>query len=729
MTSLGPERHAALPLLPPGEPMGIQDIRDALVIRENGVFLLTDASGEVPAGNQQGFGLYYADTRYLSTFQLSLLGRTPVVLLSTAALGFGMEQVVTNPTLEAPDGRPIQRGTIEVRRQRVISDVLEERLVVTNYNVFPVTVELLYQFDADFADIFAVRGRPSRSRGKVEEPRYGKGKIIYTYLGSDGFRRQTQITFTPEPARLMPHRALYRFHLGHRESASVRLLIHIVERGPEKAGPVPRLLSMYRSYQAWLHAGTEVFTNNEFFNRVLHRALSDLRMLQSRDLDGSGAFIAAGTPWFDTLFGRDSAIVGLQTLAFQPTIARDALAILARYQGARRDPWRDEEPGKIIHELRRGEMSNVGELPFGRYYGSVDATPLFLLLAGEYFSWTADRAFLADLKPALVRGLDWIERWGDLDGSGYVKYEKRSPLGLVNQGWKDSPDAIVHADGTPVRPPIALVEVQGYVYAAKLRLAAVFEALGDSALAARLRREASRLKLQFNRDFWLPEQGFYALALGGDGRPSEAITSNVGHALWAEIIFKERAPRVVERLIENDMFTGWGIRTLSSSAARYNPIGYHLGTVWPHDNSLIAMGFKKYGQEEALNEVATALFDAAVSFPYYRLPELFAGAPRAPLGEPVPYPVACRPQAWAAGSILLTTQAILGISANAPARELRIVQPRLPPWLDRVEVRNLRVGRDTAHLLFERRGPRTQMTVLRTTGDLTVRLLQRWPFA
>jgi glycogen debranching enzyme len=442
--------------------------------------------------------------------------------------------------------------------------------------------------------------------------------------------------------------------------------------------------------------------------------------------DDHGCYLAAGTPWFDTIFGRDTAIVSMQTLAFNPDIARHCLKVLARWQGTKFDDWRDEEPGKILHELREDEMTASGELPFSPYYGSVDSTPLFLLLAAEYYAWTADLELLHELEPSLRAALRWVDTYGDLNGDGYLEYEKRSPTGLVNQGWKDSREAVIYSDGTLAKPPIALVEVQGYAYAAKKKLAPLFAALGDRPLASRLRQEAASLKRRFNRDFWMENESFFALALDGNNRPADAITSNPGQALWTGIVQRRLAEPVVEVLMRNDMFSGWGIRSLSATSSRFNPLGYHLGTVWPHDNSLIAMGFKKYGFEEELNEVATALFDAARAFAYYRLPELFAGSGRSTHSTPVPYPVACRPQAWAAGSFPLILQAILGLRPDAPAGELLIVRPRLPHWLETVQVRGLRVGKGEVDLRYRRRGRRTMVDVLHARR-LKVRSVGLWP--
>jgi len=704
--------------------MLIRDIRDALVIREQDLFLLTDTSGNIPPDNPSGFGLYHLDTRHLSVYDFSFADARPVVLLSTAELGFSEEQVLTNPAMPCLQGRILPRGTVEARRQRVVEDVLEETLCVTNYNIFPIEIDVVYTLDADFADIFEVRGSKRKKRGQILPPHIEDGTMVFAYVGLDGRRRETLISFSQPPFYTDEGRVTFRLSLGHRESTTIRLLVATDGRSKAARG-MERLVTVSSRYRQWMESSAQVVTNNEFFNAVLERSFSDLRMLWNQK--GDGGYLAAGTPWYDTLFGRDSAIASMQLLAYKPEIARHSLRMLAHWQGKKPHPLRDEEPGKILHEWRQDEMTATGELPFSPYYGSVDSTPLFLLLAGEYYAWTADLEVLRELEPNLRAALRWIDTMADIDGDGYIEYKARSAAGLVNQGWKDSPDAIVNADGTLAKPPIALVEVQGYVYAAKKKLAPVFAALGDQELAQQLSREAAQLKRPFNRDFWLQESNFFALALDGDNHQVAAITSNPGHALWTGIVQRRLAEAVVDVLMRNDMFSGWGIRTLSTASNRFNPLGYHLGTVWPHDNSIIAMGFKKYGFEDELNEVATALFDAARSFTHYRLPELYAGSARSIQYTPVPYPVACRPQAWAAGTFPLILQAILGLAPNAPEGELLIVRPRLPYWLDSVQVRNLRVGQGSADLLFSRRGVRTRLEVLAVRGRLRVSAVPAWP--
>ncbi len=705
--------------------MGIDDIRDALVIREGSAFLLTDPSGDVPPGNSQGFGIYHADTRHLSTYHFSLNGGEPVILLSTAELGYAMEQVMTNPTLMANGGHTLRRGTIEIHRQRVVADVVEERLYVTNFNAFPVTLALSYGFGADFADIFDVRGYKRERAGTLHDPVMDDRSIRYAYTGIDGRDRGTIVEFDRVPAVLTASSAQFRVALEPRETTSLSITVSIDDHRPALA-PVNRIDVVAASHREWSDACTKIITDNEFFNRVMARSLSDVRMLWSQN-DNGQQYPAAGTPWFDALFGRDTCILSMQMLAYQPQIARDSLRLLAAWQGKRLDLAHDEEPGKILHELRFDELSSAGELPYGPYYGSVDSTPLFLMLVAEYYAWTADLQLVRELLPAIRAAIAWIETHGDRAGDGYLSYAKRSPKGLVNQGWKDSGDAIVHADGTLAEAPIALAEVQGYVYAARTRLTSVLEKLGELELAMRARQQAALLHPRFNHDFWLTDQRFYAIALDGERRSVESISTNPAHCLWSGLIDPARAQDVATRMMEPDMFTGWGLRTLTSTSPRFNPLGYHAGTVWPHDNSIAAMGFKMYGFEDELNRVATALFDAAVAFPYFRLPELFGGDARSAHNSPVPYPVACRPQSWAAGAFPLIAQAMLGLKAEAGENRLRIVSPKLPEWLNSVQVQGLRVGSGQVTLGYHRDGSATNVEVQDATGDVDVVVSRHWP--
>jgi glycogen debranching enzyme len=486
--------------------------------------------------------------------------------------------------------------------------------------------------------------------------------------------------------------------------------------------PAPRLRDAEAgaAYRAWWRGATEVESDNELFNLTLQRSTTDLRLLVNDGPDRREWHLAAGIPWFVTLFGRDSIITALQVLAFRPQIAYATLEVLAARQATTLDPERDAEPGKILHELRTGELAAIGELPHTPYYGTVDATPLWLILLGATFDWTGDRALLDRFWPNALAALEWIDRWGDRDGDGFVEYERRNPTGLLNQGWKDSSDAVRDRHGRLASTPIALVEVQGYVYDAKRRMAHLAEIRGETELAARLEREAAALRDRFEDAFWVPDLRYYAMALDGAKRQADAITSNPGQALWTGIVSPERARPVADRLLGPGLYSGWGVRTYAAGQPGYNPIGYHTGTVWPHDTSLIAAGLKRYGFEDEANELISRVFEAAQAFPAYRLPELFCGFERDSATAPVPYPVACSPQAWAAGAPFLFLETMLGLRPHAERGELELLHPRLPSWLRSVRVRNLRVGTALVDLLFHSWRGTTSAEVLRKEGDVAV---------
>ena len=699
-------------LLPQGESIVVSDIRDALVIKEGSLFLMTDPEGNVPLQGDCGYGLYKGDTRYLSAYDLSFDGIRPTVLLSTAELGYSSEHHLTNPAMATADDRLIPKETLEITRQRLISGSMLETIQITNYNIAPVTIRTRIDFGADFLDIFEFRGEVRPRRGTVSEPEVGQDRVVFIYEGLDGVRRRTVVKFSPSPDQIWANGAVFVLSLRHRESTTITVTVSTDGNSlvGSFAGEFERLVSTHRD---WINSCTQVFTNNQSANTILQRSLNDIRMLMVED---GGSFVAAGTPWYSSLFGRDSLISSIQMLAFNPEVARSSLRILARWQGKKVDDWRDEEPGKILHELRTGEMASLDEIPMHPYYGSVDSTPLFLMLAAEYVAWTGDLDLIRELEPNLMAALEWIQNHLAESISGYLEYARRSSKGLLNQGWKDSGDGVVNADGTLVRPPVALAEAQGYVFAAKRGAADLLSLLGKTTLATNLSREADDLMTRFNQDFWLEDQRFFAVALGKGQEKAASLTSNPGQCLWTGIVEMDKASMVVDRLFSNDLFSGWGMRTLSSGAARYNPLGYHLGTVWPHDNSLIGMGLKRYGFEQELNELATAMYDCCLAFDYYRLPELFSGVARTAHNLPVRYPVACQPQAWAAGAFPLLLQAMLGLVPYAHRNELRIVRPSLPHWLDEVEVRGLRVGDRTVDLLYQRRRGRTTVSVMADHG-------------
>jgi glycogen debranching enzyme len=699
-----------------------EDIVSLLATKEGDMFLYCEREGDLRSG-RAGMGLYYRDTRFLSDYRMQIGGRAPVLLSASAERAYMSYVDLTNPALaDGPD--PLPEQTINIRRTRVIRDRLYERIRFKNYNAKRIRFRVSLDFAADFADIFHVRGLVAERTGTFYKPRLEGQTLTFGHLGEDRLLRELRIDLGTIPTEVEFGVGAVRAHfdvdlVGHQTKILSFVFEPVVDDAHREAvGFDVAIHELRRSYDAWDHECTTIHTDNELFNTLLQRGRRDLRALLTETPEGR--YIAAGIPWYVATFGRDSLITAHQILMLNPAPARDVLKMLARHQGNKIDQWRDEEPGKILHEVRTGQLANAGIVPHTPYYGTIDATPLFLILYGTYFKWTNDRQLAEELLPNVERALEWCDRYGDIDGDGFLEYQKHSSRGLDNQGWKDSGDSIVHADGTLAEPPIALAEVQAYVYLGKLRVADVFEHLGRERDAVRLREEAHLLRKRFNKAFWVPEDAYYALALDGNKRPVRSVTSNPAHGLYCDILDEDKAAEVAKRLLQPDMFSGWGIRTMSKSSAAYNPMSYHNGTVWPHDNAWIAAGLKRYRHHKQTNRIATAIFDAAVFVDYMRLPELFCGFTRRTPNQPVHYPVACSPQAWAAGSPFLLLQAMLGLSARAPENLLTINLPFLPPWLNWVELRNLKVGDSTISLLFRREGEMTAFSLLSKDGSVRV---------
>jgi glycogen debranching enzyme len=696
-----------------------------LAVKEGDTFLYCDLEGNLDHGGDYGLGLYSLDTRYLSHFRMTISGRDPVLLSSSSERGYMSYVDLTNPDLYEGEEVVVPQQSLNIRRIRAINGRLFERVRVKNYNAHAVSLDLEFSFGADFADIFEIRGMPRDGEGDYEDPRIGDdGTIEFGYIGRDDLYRVTRVAFAAVPDRIEVDDDVvtvgFRLHLGPYQTKLVGMTVEPIV-GDDRPPPMEFDVAVHelrRSYEDWERESTQIVTDNEVFDQLLDRSLRDLRALYSQSPEGGT--LAAGIPWYVTLFGRDSLIAAHQLLMVNPHPARLALERLAALQGTVLDDWRDEEPGKILHEVRRGEMAKSGMVPHTPYFGSVDSTPWFIILYAQHLRWTGDVEFATRLLPAVEAGLEWIDEHGDLDGDGFVEYKTRSARGIRNQGWKDSFDSVVHADGRLAEPPIALSEVQGYVYLAKMRMAEVYAVLGDEPKAEWLRASAHELRKKFNEAFWMEDEKFFAGALDADKRQVRTIVSNPGHALYCDAVDPDKAAQIAKRLLAPDMFSGWGIRTMSKAAAAYNPMSYHNGSVWPHDNALIAAGLKRYGYARSTNRVATALFDAAIHADYLRLPELFCGFTRRTPNRPVSYPIACSPQAWAAGSPFLMLQAMLGISARADHNLLTVNQPHLPVWLNTVELRNLRVGRSHISLVFRREGEITSFSMLARDGDVRV---------
>ena len=661
------------------------------VIKSDDLFLTTDNSGDIPADS--AFGLYLGDTRFLSRMELFINGRRPALLYSAANENVLACIRLTNVHDEEGGQLRLWRESVELIRERFIyGNVLYETLRMTNFSHEPVSFDLGVVFDADFRDMFMVRGfTPTGALGQVTERRAEKTRWHAVYDGADGSRRETDITWDTEADEIGEDGAVrFAIRLRPGEEKRIHFAVAPVVDG-KRPGVLPTeqaLAEVRRIHEEWLQQCRKMESDNPVLNRLYERGALDLRVLLT-DF-GRGLFPVAGLPWYAVPFGRDSLIAALQALSFCPDIARVTLLTMADWQGTAEDPWKDEQPGKIMHELRRGELARSGQVPFAPYYGTIDATPLFVLLAAEYAHWTGDTETIEQLLPALERALAWIDQYGDRDGDGFLEYICESSGGIANQGWKDSGNSVVHDSGELARPPIALVEVQGYVYQGKQRLAPILAKLGHREWAERLQAEADQLRQRFDGAFWMPDEQFYAIALDAEKRQVRSVTSNPGHLLMSGLIGADRAEQVARRLVSADMFSGYGIRTMSVRSAGYNPMSYHNGSVWPHDNSLILLGMSRLGLKTEAGIVVSGLLRAAEHFEYARLPELFCGYDTS-IGTPVPYPVACSPQAWAAGTSFVLVRTMLGLEPAALDGVIRL-NPFLPPEINRLTVRDIPVA-------------------------------------
>jgi glycogen debranching enzyme len=704
-------------------------IARAIVVKHDELFFLCNPDGEVPLDDAHGLGLYYHDCRYLNGYELRLGGAPADRLASTAATGFWATFELTNPDLTTPSGHLLEKERVGIKWERTLApNALKDSIAFTNFGAEAAELPVAIRFRSAFESLFEVRGAQPKKRGTLHQPRWTGSTLQLQYDGADRVRRSLAIALDPAPRATDGASAGFVLAIAPRQSATIVVTLTVSESDADAQPTTPnpagadaghQRRARQQSSDEWMSAATGVDSDDERFNRVVERSLRDLHLLRTT-LSGQQYF-AAGVPWYVTLFGRDSIIATIESLAFLRGNADDTARLLASYQGTRHDAWRDEAPGKIMHELRVGEMAHLNEVPQTPYYGTVDATPLFLIMLARHAAWTGSLDLFNELKSHVEAALNWIDDEIAAGGTGYLTYATRSANGLANQGWKDSGDSIVNHDGSLATPPIALVEVQGYVYAAKRGIANLFRRVGDPSAAERLDREADALRDRFERDFWLDDLGTYALALQKDGRPAAVVSSNPGHALWTGIVGPDRARTVSTRMLQDDMFTGWGIRTLSAGERRYNPIGYHDGTVWPHDNAVAVAGFRRYGCAGEAARVMTAIVAAATHFDHDRLPEVFAGFSRRDFGIPVHYPVACHPQAWAAGAVPFMLESVLGLDPDGFAHRLRIRRPALPASVHRLSIRRLRVGKAAVSATFTRAGgDRVVASDIKVDGQLDV---------
>jgi glycogen debranching enzyme len=690
-------------------------VSDALTLKHDRLFLLNDQHGNVTPPGNCSLGLFDEDTRILSHYELVAAGSPPARLSAQVIQPYYSQIDLTVTDHEFGGNAWDPRHAIYLRRELVLEDSLIERLTLTNFLVRPIDYWVHLLVGCDFADIFEVRGWKREHRGDFLSPIVEPTAIHFAYRGRDGRVIESTIRFHDRPDTIDARGARWAFRLTPGTPVQLEWTIGSgAPRGRSQIGADgafdQRGRRLTSAYDAWRLECSRWASRVETFDTTITRAIDDLQSLYI-GADGEKV-ISAGIPWYSTVFGRDAIIASLETLSLNPRIAIDALRYLAHHQGTKENAYTEEQPGKIMHERRRGEMARSGEIPHVPYYGTIDATPLWLVLLHETWRWTGDDALVRELLPNARRALEWIDRYGDLDGDGLVEYARTSERGLVNQGWKDSGDGVPFPDGRLPAPPIALVEVQGYVYDAKVRAAAMFAQLGEHDTAQRLVNEAEQLRQHVLDAFWLEELGTFALALDGEKRPIPTVTSNAGHLLWSRLPDRARARRVVETLLAPDMFCGWGIRTLSARHPVFNPMSYHNGSVWPHDNALIVMGLSHYGLGPNALPVVVAAQDAATGASFNRLPELYCGMDRAGAPRPVQYPVSCSPQAWASGALFMMLQAVLGILPDAPGGALHIRNPVLPTPLGELTITNLRVGTSRVSLHFERHASRTLVNVL-----------------
>jgi glycogen debranching enzyme len=700
-------------------------VQPTAVLKHDDTFAVFDYSGDIGAFGAGEQGLYHEGTRYLSVLRLRLNGQRPLLLSARVKDENELFSVdLTNPDIPLAEGDlQIARDLVHLFRARFLwKGTWYERLRLWNYSRTPVRVSLTFEFDADFADIFEVRGTVREKRGELMPPIVDGTTTRLGYRGLDAERRWTVIEWNQLPSAATGNLARFDYELMPRSPVALSMAIRCErEWQAVPRRPIEVAESEAETFLEAARGEYAIFeSSSERFNQWIRRSAADLRMLVSATPHGPYPY--AGVPWFSTPFGRDGIITALQSIWVNPRIAYGVLEYLAATQANEINEQQDAEPGKILHETRSSEMARLGEVPFGRYYGSVDATPLFVILAGAYFERTGDRAFLARLWPCVTRALDWIDTYGDRDGDGFIEYARRSANGLVQQGWKDSQDSVFRADGSLADPPIALCEVQAYVYDARVRAARMADALGERAHAAALRRSAEQLRIAFEEHFWCDDRSTYALALDGRKQRCAVRTSNAGHCLFGGIASPARARRVAEQLIGPDLFSGWGIRTVAATETRYNPLSYHNGSVWPHDNGLIAAGFARYGFVDLVAAPFTAMFDASVTM-NGRLPELFCGFHRRAGEGPTRYPVACTPQAWAAGVVFQLIQACLGLSIDVDSRRLSVERATLPPFLTWFRALNLSLPWGHVDLLVERHDADVDVTVLRSEADIDVRVV------
>jgi glycogen debranching enzyme len=698
--------------------------RPRRALKHDDTFVVLDSHGDIGASAGGPDGLFNADTRYLARLELALNDVQPLLLGSNLRDDNSSLTVdLTNPDIYRNGRLVLQKDMLHIVRTFFLwRGAAYQRIGLQNHGEHRASFDLTLTFDNDFADLFEVRGEKRKHRGIATSRLVGPSDVALEYTGLDGKPLSTMVHFDPRPTRLAANTATYHFELKPQQTTSLFVAVSCNAEVGHKPVPFFRgLLAHRREMRNFSKGAATVETSNDIFNEVLCQAMADLSILMTNTPQGRYPY--AGIPWYSTTFGRDGLITALQLLWIDPRVARGVLKRLAAFQAKSVDPLADAEPGKILHEMRGGEMAALREVPFAQYYGSVDSTPLFVMLAGMYVERTGDDETLRELWPAVEAALGWIDGPGDPDKDGFVEYQRATEQGLQNQGWKDSYDAIFHADGKLAEGNIALAEVQGYVFAAKHLASRLALRIGLPDKARQLEAEAEQLAARFEEAFWCEELGTYALALDGKKMPCAVRASNAGQLLFTGIVREDRARMVAADLMRPHFFTGWGIRTIARGEARYNPMSYHDGSIWPHDNALITLGLARYGLKHSVEAVFKGLFDTAAYMDLRRLPELFCGFQREKRRGPTLYPVACAPQAWASATPYTLLEAALGIEFDVARGEIRFRNPRLPAFLQYVILRDLRLGESSVDLCLRKHENDVSLEVLRTRGQIQVSIV------
>lgn len=678
---------------------------DLRVLNESDTFAIFDTFGHIIPSNEGIQGIYYAGTRYVSRLLTTINGKSFIKLSSAIREKNDLLTVdLTNPKIKRDDYL-LEHGVVHMKRSTFVRNgSCYTKIIFFNFGNTQARFDFSFRIDADFRDIFEIRGMNRKARGKVFAQQTDPGQLRIHYEGLDQVERSLVVRCIPD-ADDWAEQLIHHVLLDPGETRQITYNMHFYledgDAAPYYASGYEEALSMLEGdISREQHLFSDLYTSNEQFTHLLNRSKTDLISLLA--YTKHGLYPYAGVPWYNTAFGRDGIITAYETLWIAPEVTRNTLLFLAALQARTMDPRKDAEPGKIFHEMRKGEMANTGEVPFSLYYGTIDATPLFIMLAGEYYKRTADLDTCRKLWPSIELALKWMEQYGDPDGDGFLEYRNKADDGLTNQGWKDSHDAISYLNGQLARAPIALCEVQGYAYAAYKSAAVIARELGKNDLAGNLKKQASTLRARFNEAFWDKELQCYVLALDGNKEPCRVVSSNAGQCMFTGIATPERAAAMTRTLLGPTMYTGWGIRTLSSDAVRYNPMSYHNGSVWPHDVALIAEGLACYGHFEEALKLVTGLFDASLFLDLQRMPELFCGFNRRAGEGPTNYPVACSPQAWSVGAVFLLVKAMLRMEIDARKRRITFGQTHLPDYLNSIMVRNLQTSEGMIDLEISR---------------------------